>query len=57
MVRPKKKGPKAKKVTISFDPELFDWVEEKVKIKRFSSRSHAVNESLLRFKKEMDSEK
>jgi len=55
MVRPKKKGPKAIKTTVSFDPELYQWIQEKVKDKRFSSRSHAVNEALLRFKKEMDS--
>jgi len=56
MVRPKKKGPKYIKTSVSIDPELYDWIKIKVKDKRFSTTSHAVNEALLKLKKEMDSE-
>ena len=57
MVRPKKKGPKYVKTSVSIDPVLYNWVQEKVKAKRFSTTSHAVNESLKKFKDEMESEK
>jgi len=55
MVRPKKKGPLSKKRSVSIDPELFSWIESKIKEKRFSTISHAVNEALLRLKNEMES--
>jgi len=55
MVRPKKKGPLSKKRSVSIDPELFYWVESKIKEKRFSSISHAVNEALLKLKNEIES--
>lgn len=54
MVRPKKKGPKYVKTSVSIDPELYKWVKEKVKAKRFSSTSHAVNEALLQFKNKFE---
>ena len=57
MVRPKKKGPLAVKRSVSIDPKLFEWVKSKIEIKRFSSLSHAVNEALLKLKKETESEK
>jgi len=56
MVRPKKKGPLAVKRSVSIDPKLFEWVKSKIEIKRFSSLSHAVNEALLKLKKEIESE-
>ena len=52
MVRPKKKGPKYVKTSVSIDPELYNWIKLKVKEKRFSTTSHAVNESLQKFKNE-----
>ena len=57
MVRPKKKGRLAVKRSVSIDPELFDWIESKIKEKRFSTISHAVNEALLNLKKEIDHKK
>jgi Arc/MetJ-type ribon-helix-helix transcriptional regulator len=54
MVRPKKKGPLSVKRSVSIDPELFSWVESKIKTKRFSTLSHAINEALLRLKKELE---
>jgi len=56
MVRPKKKEPKYIKTSVSIDPELYNWIKVKVKDKRFSTTSHAVNEALQKFKNEMDSE-
>lgn len=55
MVRPKKKGPKYVKTSVSIDPELYNWVQKKVEDKRFSSTSHAVNEALQKFKDSMNS--
>lgn len=57
MVRPKKEGAKAVKRSVSLDPELFKWVNEKIKIKRFSTLSHAINEALHELKKQLDKEK
>jgi Arc/MetJ-type ribon-helix-helix transcriptional regulator len=57
MVRPKKEGPKAEKRSVSIDPDLFKWVNGKIKIKRFSTLSHAINEALLQLKKKLDEEK
>ena len=57
MVRPKKKGPLSKKRSVSIDPELFHWIESKIKEKRFSTISHAVNEALLKLKNEIESKK
>ena len=55
MVRPKKKGPLSVKRSVSIDPKLFDWIELKIKEKRFSTISHAVNEALLKLKNDMES--
>jgi len=57
MVRPKKKGPLSIKRSVSIDPELFRWIESKIKEKRFSTISHAVNEALLKLKNEIESKK
>jgi len=54
MPRPKKKGPKAIKRSVSIDPEIYDWVNKKIKKKRFSTLSHAINEALLHFKEDME---
>jgi len=56
MVRPKKEGSKSVKRSVSIDPDLFKWVNDKIKIKRFSTLSHAINEALLQIKKRMDEE-
>ncbi len=55
MVRPKKRGSLAIKRSVSIDPELFHWIESKIKEKRFSTISHAINEALLKFKNEIES--
>jgi len=55
MVRPKKKEPLSVKRSVSIDPGLFDWIEDKIKIKRFSTLSHAVNEALLKLKEKIES--
>ena len=34
---------------------LADWIEDKIKIKRFSTLSHAVNEALLQLKEKIES--
>ena len=54
MVRPKKKEPLSVKRSVSIDPELFKWVESKIKTKRFSTLSHAINEALLQLKNNME---
>jgi len=57
MVRPKKKGLKAEKRSVSIDPQLFQWVKEKIEVKRFSTLSHAINEALLQLRKKLEEEK
>jgi Arc/MetJ-type ribon-helix-helix transcriptional regulator len=57
MARPKKEGPRFEKRSVSIDPKLFQWVKEKIEIKRFSTLSHAINEALLQLKKKLDEEK
>lgn len=54
MVRPKKKGPLSIKRSVSIDPEIFHWIELKIKEKRFSTISHAVNEALLQLKNKLE---
>lgn len=57
MVRPKKKDPLSVKRSVSIDPGLFNWIEEKIKVKRFSTLSHAINEALLQLKEKIESGK
>jgi len=57
MVRPKKREPKAIKRSVSIRPDLYDWVNEKIKIMRFSTLSHAINEALLQLQKKLEEEK
>lgn len=57
MVRPKKKGSLAVKRSVSIDPELFHWIESKIKEKRFSTISHAINEALLQLKNKIEPKK
>jgi Arc/MetJ-type ribon-helix-helix transcriptional regulator len=57
MVRPKKEGLKAEKRSVSIDPQLFQWVKEKIEVKRFSTLSHAINEALLQLRKKLEEEK
>lgn len=56
MVRPKKKEPLSVKRSVSLDPQLFRWIEDKIKVKRFSTLSHAINEALLKLKDKLESE-
>lgn len=53
MARPKKKGPYAVKRSVSIDPYLYEWIIKNIEKKRFSTISHAINEALLHFKKNM----
>lgn len=57
MVRPKKEGDLSVKRSVSIDPELFQWVAEKIQEKRFSTLSHAINEALLKLKNEIEMKK
>ena len=56
MARPKKKGEKYIKRSVSIDPELFHWIEKNIEKKRFSTISHAINEALVHFKEKLDKE-
>jgi Arc/MetJ-type ribon-helix-helix transcriptional regulator len=40
------------KVTITLDPELYTWIEQEVKKRRFASVSHAIEYALTRLKEE-----
>lgn len=58
MVRPKKDKSKKKiKTGVTIDPELFQWVQSKIKTKDFSNLTHAVEKGLYLLKEKMDREK
>ena len=40
-----------KKMTVTVDPEIIEWLDEKVESKRFRNRSHAVEYYLWQQKK------
>jgi len=42
------KGGKKTKITVSLDKELLKWVDERIREKKFGSRSHAVEYALYR---------
>ena len=42
-----------KNTNLTIDTDLLAWIDENIKVKRFASRSHAVNYSLLRTKTEL----
>jgi len=49
MVRPKTERHKVK-TGVTIDPELFDWVQSKIKSKEFANLTHAVEKGLLLLK-------
>jgi len=58
MVRPKKDEKKKKiKTGVTIDPELFEWVQTKIKTKEFSNLTHAVERGLLLLREKLDGKK
>ncbi len=53
MVRPKIERRKIK-TGVTIDPELFDWVQSKIKTKEFSNLTHAVERGLMLLKEKME---
>ena len=45
-----------RKVTVSIDEELFKWIEEQIKEKRFAGISHAIEYALFKLMKEEHSQ-
>ena len=45
-----------RKVTVSIDEELFKWIEEQIKEKRFAGISHAIEYALFKLMKEEQSQ-
>ena len=56
MGRPKVEQRKIK-TGITLDPELFEWVQSKIKIKEFSNLTHAIEKSLMLMREKMDGKK
>jgi Arc/MetJ-type ribon-helix-helix transcriptional regulator len=56
MARPKIKRHKIK-TSITIDPEIYNWVQEKVKTKEFSNLTHAVERGLILLKDKLESKK
>ena len=56
MVRPKVEKRKIK-TGITLDPELFVWIQSKIKTKEFSNLTHAVERGLYLLKEKMEKEK
>ena len=54
MVRPKKDEKKKKiKTGVTLDPELYEWVQSRIKTKDFSNLTHAVEKGLFLLKEKM----
>jgi len=45
------------KTGITLDPELFEWIQSKIKTKEFSNLTHAVERGLLILKEKMEKNK
>jgi len=45
------------KTGITLDPELFEWIQSKIKTKEFSNLTHAIERALLLLKEQMDGKK
>jgi len=56
MGRPKVEQRKIK-TGITLDPELYNWVQEKVKTKEFSSMTHAIERGLVLLRQKMESKR
>ena len=52
MARPKVERRKVK-TGVTIDPELFDWVQSKIKSKDFANITHAIEKGLLLLKEKM----
>jgi len=46
-----------KLVTITVSKEVLDWIDEKIKSRRFASRSHAIDYIVAKFMEEKSEEK
>ncbi len=53
MARPKIKRHKVK-TSVTIDPELYNWIQEKIKTKEFSNITHAVERGLYLLKEEVE---
>ncbi|MCK4349197.1 MAG: hypothetical protein KAW47_11340 [Thermoplasmatales archaeon] len=53
MARPKKTSRHKIKTSITLEPELFDWIQSKIKSKEFANITHAVEKALLLLKEKM----
>ena len=56
MGRPKISQHKVK-TGITLDPELFEWIQSKIKAKEFANLTHAVEKGLFLLKEQMESKK
>ncbi|VVB59912.1 Uncharacterised protein [uncultured archaeon] len=58
MGRPQKDKKKKKiKTGVTLDPDLFEWVQSKIKTKDFSNLTHAVEKGLFLLKEKMEGKK
>ena len=46
-----------KKTSITIDPELYNWVQSKIKSKEFAGITHAVERGLILLKEKLESKK
>ena len=56
MARPKISRHKVK-TSVTIDPEIFNWVQEKIKTREFSNLTHAVERGLYLLRKEIEGKK
>ena len=56
MARPKVNRRKIK-TSVTIDPDLFNWVQEKIKTREFSSITHAIERGLILLKEEVERKK
>ncbi len=55
MARPKIKRHKIK-TSITLDPEIFEWIQSKIKTKEFSNLTHAVERGLILLREKIQGE-
>lgn len=56
MARPKMNRHKVK-TSITLEPELFEWIQAKIKTKEFSNLTHAIERGLILLKEKMEGNK
>ena len=49
-----KTGRRKVKTGVTIDPELFEWIQEKIKTKEFSNLTHAVERGLFLLRETME---